>query len=143
MSSRVMASESSLATSGSGLIQTRLSPIFSSDAAKRLSVYNTSTWALITQQAIDAYGQVVKIKPDYAQGWFKIGFAYLSLKNFNEAIKAFQQVIKIEPNNSDAFYGLGFAYYSIGNRQAAENQYTSLIKLDLQKAEMLKSLLNK
>jgi tetratricopeptide (TPR) repeat protein len=60
------------------------------------------------QQAIDAYKEGLKIKPDYQPLYFNLGIAYFRAKQFAEAEQAAIEAIKLDPKhaNSQRLYGL-------------------------------------
>lgn len=60
------------------------------------------------QQAIDAYKEGLKIKPDYQPLYFNLGIAYFRAKQYAEAEQAAIEAIKLDPKhaNSQRLYGL-------------------------------------
>jgi tetratricopeptide (TPR) repeat protein len=60
------------------------------------------------QQAIDAYKEGLKIKPEYQPLYFNLGIAYFRAKQFAEAEQAAIDAIKLDPKhaNSQRLYGL-------------------------------------
>jgi tetratricopeptide (TPR) repeat protein len=60
------------------------------------------------QQAIDAYKEGLKIKPDYQPLYFNLGIAYFRAKQYPEAEQAAMEAIKLDPKhaNSQRLYGL-------------------------------------
>lgn len=60
------------------------------------------------QQAIDAYKEGVKIKPDYQPLYFNLGIAYFRAKQYADAELAAIEAIKLDPKhaNSQRLYGL-------------------------------------
>ncbi len=60
------------------------------------------------QQAIDAYKEGLKIKPDYQPLYFNLGIAYFRAKQFAEAEHAAIEAIQLDPKhaNSQRLYGL-------------------------------------
>jgi tetratricopeptide (TPR) repeat protein len=69
------------------------------------SIYDSSRQP---QQAIDAYKEGLKIKPDYQPLYFNLGIAYFRAKQFSEAEQAAIEAIKLDPKhaNSQRLYGL-------------------------------------
>src|SRR4051812_355793 len=45
-------------------------------------------------EAIDAYRQAIKLKPNYAEAFFNMGDAYEALERHEEAVTAYQQAIR-------------------------------------------------
>lgn len=64
------------------------------------------------QEAIELYGQIVKMKPDHVEGHWYQGTAYYTVEDYSRCRDAFRRVIKLAPKNgaAHAFLGLcGFA----------------------------------
>ncbi|UOE49580.1 tetratricopeptide repeat protein [Mucilaginibacter sp. SMC90] len=60
------------------------------------------------QQAIEAYQQGIKLKPDYQPLYFNLGIAYFPAQKYAEAELASIEAIKLDPKhaNSQRLYGL-------------------------------------
>ncbi|MEO3405802.1 tetratricopeptide repeat protein [Mucilaginibacter sp. CAU 1740] len=60
------------------------------------------------QQAIDAYKEGIKLKPDYQPLFFNLGIAYFRAQKYAEAEAAAIEAIKLDPKhaNSQRLYGL-------------------------------------
>lgn len=60
------------------------------------------------QQAIDAYQQGIKLKPDYQPLYFNLGIAYFRAQKYADAELAAIEAIKLDPKhaNSQRLYGL-------------------------------------
>jgi tetratricopeptide (TPR) repeat protein len=60
------------------------------------------------QQAIDAYKEGIKVKPDYQPLYFNLGIAYFRAKQYADAELAAIEAIKLDPKhaNSQRLYGL-------------------------------------
>jgi tetratricopeptide (TPR) repeat protein len=81
------------------------------------------------QEAIEAYKQAIKLKPDYASAYNDLGCAYNDLGRHQEASEAFKQAIKLKPDYATANYNLGIACYALGRYQEAIDAYKQAIKL--------------
>jgi tetratricopeptide (TPR) repeat protein len=57
------------------------------------------------QEAIDAYKEAIKIKPDDHKAYCNMGVAYDKLKEYQEAIDAYKEAIKIKPDYHKAYNG--------------------------------------
>ncbi|QEC75598.1 tetratricopeptide repeat protein [Mucilaginibacter ginsenosidivorax] len=82
------------------------------------------------QQAIDAYKEGLKIKPDYQPLYFNLGIAYFRAKQFAEAEQAAIEAIKLDPKhaNSQRLYGL--VTFHQNKRAAALMGFCSYLLLD-------------
>ncbi|WP_190295246.1 tetratricopeptide repeat protein [Mucilaginibacter rubeus] len=60
------------------------------------------------QQAIEAYQQGIKLKPDYQPLYFNLGIAYFRAQKYADAEQAAIEAIKLDPKhaNSQRLYGL-------------------------------------
>jgi tetratricopeptide (TPR) repeat protein len=80
-------------------------------------------------EAIDAYKNAIRIRPDYAEAHYNLGIAYGRLGRHQEALDAYKQAICIKPNYADAHYGLGFEYGSLGRGTESIDAYKQTIKI--------------
>ena len=65
-------------------------------------------------EAVEAFRQAVRLRPDFVEAHNNLGFALATLGKSPEAIKAYQQAIKIKPDYATAHYNLGFTYEAVG-----------------------------
>jgi len=63
---------------------------------KSLDYYNQGDY----NKCIEASGQALKLKPDYADAWNNIGAAYIKLTQWDKAIDACKKALAINPNNT-------------------------------------------
>ncbi|HDZ62757.1 MAG TPA: tetratricopeptide repeat protein, partial [Nitrospirae bacterium] len=82
------------------------------------------------QEAVDAYKQAIRIKPDDANAHIVLAFAYSELGKYQEAIDANKQVIRIKPDYASAHFGLGLAYGALGKYQEAVDAYKQAIRIE-------------
>ena len=103
-------------------------------------------------KAIDALDQAVKLDPNLAEGWFKLGIAHAlaekrdetlvtndankdpkakpnSEKAFEKAVAAYKKVIDANPENDDAYFNLGRAYNKLNEDQEAAKALRQAVKL--------------
>jgi tetratricopeptide (TPR) repeat protein len=80
-------------------------------------------------QAIEAYRQAIRIRPEYAEAYNNLGVAYNALGRYQEAIEAYRQAIRIRPQYADAYNNLGAAYVDLGRYQEALEACQQAIKL--------------
>lgn len=81
------------------------------------------------KEAIEAYKQAIRIKPDDATALFMIGVSYNNLSLYNEAIEAFKKAVKINPDFEGIYNDLGFAYYKLGRYLDAVDVLRQAIKI--------------
>ncbi|MGP1515727.1 MAG: tetratricopeptide repeat protein [Bacteroidales bacterium] len=85
------------------------------------------------QQALDMYGQILKIKPDYADAIHNVGWInYQYKKDYNTALDCFSKAIRVDSNFYEAWYNRGKTYEKLGKTKEAQT--------DLKKAKILKQV---
>ena len=65
------------------------------------------------EEAIGLYAKVVKLKPDYVEGYWYQGTAYYSLDNFARCKESFRRVTKLAPKNGAAYAFLGLCEFGL------------------------------
>ncbi|MCX5885459.1 MAG: tetratricopeptide repeat protein [Proteobacteria bacterium] len=81
------------------------------------------------QEAIDAYTQALRIRPDLAEAFYYLGLSYSALQKYSEAVDAFKQAIRINPHYLEALYNLGVAREDVGLHQEAIETFSQVLKL--------------
>ena len=115
----------------------------SKDAGYYLNLGNTYSGSGDNKEAINAYKQALKIKPDLAEAYYNLGVSYGKLDMHKEAVDAYKQAIRIKPDIIAAHYNLGVAYLNVNNRSSALEEYKILKGLDSQQADELLNLIQK
>ncbi len=87
------------------------------------------------QEAIEAYKQAIRIKPDYADAHYNLGVACDKLSRWQDEIEAYKQAIKIKPNYAKAYYNLGISYEDLGRYPDAVEAYKQAIQIKPDYAE--------
>lgn len=113
------------------------------DAGYYLSLGNTYSGSGDNKEAINAYKQALKIKPDLAEAFYNLGVSYGKLDMHKEAVEAYKQAIRIQPDIIAAHYNLGVAYLNVNNRKSALEEYEILKDLGSQQADELLNLIKK
>jgi tetratricopeptide (TPR) repeat protein len=94
----------------------------------------------LRQEAIQAFKQAIKLKPDFAEAYYNLGRAYGNLGFWQEAIEAFKQAIRLEPDYAEEYYGLGWAYGNLNLWQEALQAYKQAVRLEPDYAEAYNNL---
>ncbi len=68
--------------------------------------------------ALHAFSQVVKLRPDYADGHTNIGLTYLEWEKYSEARADLEKALTLSPANARALYYLGLVEKRAGNEEA-------------------------
>lgn len=93
--------------------------------------------------AIVAFKEAVRLKPDFAEAWNSLGNSYVSIAFYRWAIGCYQKAIRLKPDYAEAWWGLGGSYARSGNRSAALEAVRELRKYDPQHANQLLNMINK
>lgn len=70
------------------------------------------------QNAAQAYLSVVNLDAKDGRSWYRLGFSYHSLNQYDKAIEAYTKAVEIN-NNPVAMYNLACAYAKSGNKDKA------------------------
>ena len=117
-----------------------------------------------TEMAVEAFKQAVKLDPDLAEAWFKLGVAYglledaeqlsgervigesdskakpNSQKAFEHAVAAYKKWLDTNPNDDVAWFDLGRAYVKLLKFEDAEEAFRKAVKLKPNEVEYLVEL---
>ena len=95
------------------------------------------------QEALEAYREALRLKPDFAEAWGELGAAYGKLGRHQDAIAPYREALRLKPDDAEAWGGLAAAYALSGNRSAALEAVREFRRYDPQKAEELFNLIMK
>ena len=65
------------------------------------------------ESAVELYGKLVKLKPDYVEAHWYQGTAYYSLDDFTRCRETFRRVIRLAPKNGAAYAFLGLCGFGL------------------------------
>lgn len=88
-------------------------------------------------EALAAFKEVTKIRPQDAQAHFMQGMSESRLQLYNEAVESFKRAVRLKPSWPDAQFRLGIVSHVSGRRVLAIDAYTSLVKLKSPLANVL------
>jgi superkiller protein 3 len=91
-------------------------------------------------EAIAAYRQAIKVDPQWAWAYNRLGYALMDNWKFDEAIAAYRQAVQIDPNYANAYYHLGGLLSLQGQPQEAIAAYRQAIQIDPNDAQAYKNL---
>jgi len=80
--------------------------------------------------ALEAYRQVVRIKPEHPVGWNGIGLILVDLERFEEARNAFARAIQAQPSFAEAHYNMSFTLSRLGDFNGALRETKQALGLD-------------
>ena len=65
------------------------------------------------EKAVSTFEDAVKINPDSAEGWFRLGHALSSTDQHEMALERYDHSIKVDPNYADAYIGKAFTLMTL------------------------------
>ena len=80
-------------------------------------------------EEIQAYKHALRLKPDYAPAFDRLGQRYIQLKRYNEAIDAFKQLAALRPADANAQNNLGEAYEAMNKHDDSVEAFRQAIRL--------------
>jgi tetratricopeptide (TPR) repeat protein len=81
------------------------------------------------REAIQAYGQATKLKPDSSWSHYNLGRSLLELERWAEATQSFRQAIQLDPS-------FGWAYYHLGESLSEQKEWDQAIAAYRQAVEL-------
>src|SRR5947209_2097851 len=90
--------------------------------------------------AVKSLQQAIKIKPDFENAQYNLGFALVSLGKFADAVGPLQRAAQLDAKDTDAFYYLGASLAKSGRHSEAAAAYERALLLDPKDAEVLSAL---
>ena len=91
-----------------------------------LALYNSGQLA----EAIDAFKESNKLKPNDPQTQYMLGMAYWKSKSYNQAVDSFKRAIKNKPDWDEPYFRLGLTYYVLGRAAQSSETYKKLLELN-------------
>jgi Flp pilus assembly protein TadD len=70
--------------------------------------------------AIDAFAQVIALKPNSVHAWFGRGFAYAMRGNMETAVADYTEALRLDPTYAAAYHNRSAAYRQLGRIEEAE-----------------------
>ena len=93
------------------------------------------------QEAVEAFQQAIRLKPNLAQAHYNLCKAYGNLGRYQEAVDAFIQAIRLKPDFTEAHYSLGLTYLLLDDKGWAMEEYKILKDLNQERANNLFDLI--
>lgn len=81
------------------------------------------------EEAIAAFGQALRVKPDLTLAHVNLGVAYQRKDDPARAAEAYRKAVRLEPGNADYHYRLADALRQSGDARSAIAEYREAIKL--------------
>jgi tetratricopeptide (TPR) repeat protein len=80
------------------------------------------------KQALKAFDEALKLKPDDASVWYTKGILLDELGHHDEAIRAFDEALKYKPNFASAYNAKGLAYAGLNRREEALKSFEEALQ---------------
>ncbi len=78
--------------------------------------------------AAEAYAKAIALNPSLENDqWFKIGFAFLMAKKYQESIDAYNKVLESDPSDTEALLWIGIALRDSGKKDEAIKYFDKVI----------------
>jgi Flp pilus assembly protein TadD len=81
-------------------------------------------------QAIQAYQEILSIRPNHWETYNNLGLIYQEQKRFSQALEMFQKALSLNPRYLKGFNNLGLYYLNLGKFEEAGNQFRKVLDLD-------------
>lgn len=91
-----------------------------------LGLYNSGKLA----EAIDAFKESNKLKPNDPQTHYMLGMAYWKNKAYVQAVDSFKRAVKNKPDWDEPYFRLGLTYYVLGRTSQTNQTYKKLLELN-------------
>jgi Ca-activated chloride channel family protein len=88
------------------------------------------------EEAVKVFSLAIKLKPDYADAYDRLGEAYSQIDEFKKALDAYKKVVRYQPNSALAYSNLGAAYANLADYKKAIEAYSEAIRLNPKAAEV-------
>ena len=105
----------------------RLDPYNGADAWYALGLVYRD-WGKADEE-VQAYRQAIRLRPDYASAYERLGARYVRSKKYNEAIEIFRQLIALKPSDATVPNNMGEAYFELGKFPEASESFRQAIRL--------------
>jgi tetratricopeptide (TPR) repeat protein len=80
--------------------------------------------------ALKDVDQILKAKPDFAEGWNKRATIYFLMGDYQKAIADIDRTLELEPRHFGAPSGLGMSNLKLGRDEAAADAFRRLLSID-------------
>ena len=81
------------------------------------------------EEAIQAFKQALKIRPDYVFAYSMLGNHFLRKDLYQDATEAYKEVIRLKPQSTEGYSGVGEAYRGLGRYQEELDAFLQAAKL--------------
>ena len=82
------------------------------------------------KEAVNAFKQAIKLKPDYVDAYYRLGETYDELGEFDKVVDAYKQAVRYQPDSALAYEKLAGAYSDRSDYQKASEAYNEAVRLN-------------
>ncbi len=82
------------------------------------------------EEAIAAFKQANKLRPENAQTHYMLGMVYSKARAYKEAADSFKRAVRYKPDWADAHFKLGMMAYVLGKKEQSKEEYKKLLELN-------------
>lgn len=80
-------------------------------------------------EAVQAFNEVVKLRPDYADGYTNVGLTEIVWEKYESARKAIRRALSIDPNSARAIYYDGLLQRRAGNTEKEISEFRKVVEM--------------
>ena len=79
--------------------------------------------------AIEHFGRIVEMAPDFAEGWNKRATAYYLNDDLSESVRDIQRTLELEPRHFGAISGMGLIFLKRGDPLGALDAFEAVLEI--------------
>ena len=79
--------------------------------------------------AVDHFGRIVEMAPDFAEGWNKRATAYYLNDDLGESVRDIQRTLELEPRHFGAISGMGLIFLKRGDPVGALDAFEAVLEI--------------
>ena len=79
--------------------------------------------------ALRSFDQIVKIAPNFAEGWNKRATVHYLLGNYGESLRDIDETLKLEPRHFGALSGRGLVYIELDEEELALHSFEAALQI--------------